>query len=93
MDTTRTFQLSSELFWGFRVKVDLAYVDDIATVIKMVKLELKGYLLQRNLQALAEKVDRLPLHMHEPNVTFDKLLEYTRPKEILYLCDHCDAAS
>lgn len=36
-DTHRTFQVSGELFWGFRVRIDLFYVDSLAQAIAMVK--------------------------------------------------------
>ncbi len=89
MNAFRTFQISSELFWGYRLRVDLSLYDSLDEIIHLVKLDLKRFLLGKNLQALAEKVDTMKLHMHEPFLTFQELADGTNPQDILYLCDHC----
>jgi len=85
----RIFQISSELFWGYRLKADISMYDSLNDIIQLIKLDLKRYLLEKNLKALAEKVDAMKLHMHEPFVSFAELAERTSPSDILYLCDHC----
>lgn len=85
----RTFQISSELFWGYRLRVDISLYDSLSDIIQLIKLDLKRYLLDKNLKALAEKVDGMNLHMHEPFLSFSELLDGTSPSDILYLCDHC----
>lgn len=89
MNTSRTFQISSDLFWGFSKNIDLATVTSLDEVIKIVKTDLKCFLKTRNLQALVEKVDDMKLHMHQPGYPFSQLLEQTSVNDILYLCDHC----
>lgn len=87
--THRIFQISSDLFWGFRCSIDLSQIETLEQVIDIVKLELKTYLLRRNLMALVEKISSMKLHMHSPSVEFSELLDHTNPSDILYLCDHC----
>lgn len=90
MNTFRTFQISSDLFWGYQLNVDLSLCDSLANIVQLVKMDLKQFLLGKNLQALAEKVDGMKLHMHEPFASFHELLDVTSPSDILYLCDHCN---
>lgn len=87
--TWRTFQISHELFWGYRMKFDLFQIDELGTVISLIKADLKTYLLQRNLRELADEVDELQLHSHEPKAPFKEWLRCTEPDAILYLCSHC----
>lgn len=86
----RTFQLSSELFWGYRVTIHARSFGSIQDIAAYVRAGLISFLLSRNLVVLAEKVHGMTLHMHgEHGSSLEALLEATTPQDILYLCDHC----
>jgi hypothetical protein len=84
----RIFQISDDLFWGYRVVIDVNRVESLRDAIQLVKDDLILYLKHRNLMTLAEKVSVLTLHMHEPMCAFSELLSNTHPDQILYLCGH-----
>ena len=59
----RTFVASSELFSGFRVNIDIRYIDTLDNIVKVFLDELKLVLKQNNFEVLLEKiVDRVHIH-------------------------------
>lgn len=87
--TRRTFQISSDYFWGYRVHIDIADYDDINAILNYIKHDLKTFFLSKNLQSLANKVDRCRFHIHSPYNTYDDLIELTNDRDVIYVCDHC----
>lgn len=87
--TLRNFQVSSELFWGYKITLDISRFDTIKSVITYVKSDLKTFLLSRNLQCLVEKLDESIFHIHEPHDTFEELIHNSTNDDIIYICDHC----
>ena len=85
----RTFQVSSELFWGYRVTVDILHFDDVKAIITYVKQDLKTFLLSRNLQGLINKLDNAKFHIHHPYSSYSELVTMTNDNDIIYICDHC----
>lgn len=85
----RIFQVSSDMFWGYRVEIDLIYFETIAAIIQYVKNDLKQFLLSRNLQLLAEQVEKNNFHIHHPFETFEDIKNNTNTSTIIYICDHC----
>ena len=85
----RTFQLSSELFWGYRVNVIVNHYDSIASIIEYVKGDIRTFLLSRNLQLLVEKLDKCRFHFHSPFDTYEDLVNKTDDQTVIYVCDHC----
>jgi hypothetical protein len=85
----RIFQISSDYFWGYRVHIDMLKFDDIKSILNYVKQDLKAFLLSRNLQTLAEKVEQCKFHIHAPYNTYTDLINLTTDEEIIYVCDHC----
>jgi hypothetical protein len=88
-DTNRVFQVSSNYFWGYRVRLDLMNFDDITSIIKYIKADMTTFFLSRNLQSLANKVEKARFHIHMPYTTYKDLLEQTTDKDVVYLCEHC----
>jgi hypothetical protein len=76
-----TFILSSELFWGFSVTININDFCNNEEIIKYIKKELKAFLMIKNLQLLVEKVNTLELHMHDE-------FENLKLQNIWYICDH-----
>lgn len=85
----RTFQISSEYFWGYRMSIDILLFDDVKAIIKYVKQDLKTFLLSRNLQGLADKVENAKFHIHHPYSSYNELVNMTNDNDIIYICDHC----
>jgi hypothetical protein len=87
-----TFQVSSDLFWGYRVTADLARFDGVDGIVAYVKADLRAFLLGRNLQMLADKLDACRFHVHSPQHDgYAELVEARRrdPRTVVYVCDHC----
>ena len=85
----RTFQLSSELFWGYKLSLDISRFDSIKSLITYVVSDIRTFLLSRNLQLLVEKLDECKFHIHEPHDTFEELISHSTYNDIIYICDHC----
>lgn len=90
--SVRTFQISSDLFWGYRVEVDISHFDDIGHIIDYVRSDIRTFLLSRNLQCLVEKLDECHFHIHSPFDNYDELLRKTTVDTVVYVCDHCNTA-
>lgn len=88
-NTVRTFQVSSDLFWGYRMSIDISRYDNIKSIIDYVKNDIKTFLLSRNLQCLVEKLDECRFHIHEPYDVFQDLINSTSNSDVIYICDHC----
>lgn len=88
-NTTRTFQVSSEIFWGYRVTIDLSTVTTINDIIQFVCDDLEQYLRGANLQMLIEKLHASHFHIHSPFTSFDEILIKADPNTVIFICDHC----
>ncbi len=87
--TKRTFQISSDYFWGYRVHLDVSNFDDVNAILNYIKQDMKVFFLSKNLQSLASKVEKCRFHIHSPYNTYHDLLELTHDKDVIYVCDHC----
>ena len=86
----KVFQISSDIFWGFRVEVNLYNFTSLDEIIKYIKKEMKDFFKQENLLALSEKVDELNLHTHCIHFSsYEEFIEKSEDFDIIYLCDHC----
>jgi hypothetical protein len=85
----RIFQVSSELFWGYRMLIDISKFDEIQSIINYVKCDIRTFLLSRNLISLVEKLESSRFHIHSPYDNYDDLLNRTNEKEVIFICDHC----
>lgn len=87
-NTNRIFQVSSDLFWGYRVNVDISSFDSIISIIEYVRSDLRQFLLSKNLQMLVEKLDACHFHIHSPYNEYVQLVQ-ADDQTIIYICDHC----
>jgi hypothetical protein len=85
----RTFQISSEVFWGYRMLIDISNFDSIKSITDYMKNDVRLFLSSRNLQLLIEKLDTSNFHIHSPFDTFEDLLRKTDHSSVIYVCDHC----
>uniref|UniRef100_A0A6C0IXN2 Uncharacterized protein n=1 Tax=viral metagenome TaxID=1070528 RepID=A0A6C0IXN2_9ZZZZ len=77
----RTFQISDDLFWGFKVRLNIDLYNNPADIVKEVKEQLKDFLSTHNLQVLKEKVDDKPLHTSSINH-----IRNSKNGDIIYVC-------
>lgn len=91
MSLQRTFQFSSDLFWGYRVNVDLSQFNDIDGIITYCIDDIKKMLTTHNLQILLEKLNERTFHVHSHENNIQELIENTDSDTIIYVCDHCQA--
>lgn len=84
----RIFQISSQIFWGFQLVIDVESVNNIDDVISIIKDDLKAFLTSGNLLELRGQVDMMRLHVHHPFNTWEHILAMTCDTDIIYLCDH-----
>ena len=82
----RTFVASSELFSGFRVEIDIRYIDTLDNIVKIFLDELKLVLKQNNFEVLLEKIVDKEFHIHSH--TLEQILT-SNPDEIFFVCNHC----
>ena len=83
---TRTFIASSELYSGFRVNIDIRYINTLDDIVKIFLDELKLVLKQNNFEVLLEKVVDKEFHIH--SYTLEDVLT-SNPDHIFYVCNHC----
>jgi hypothetical protein len=88
-EANRIFQLSSDLFWGYRMTIDISHFDSIQSILNYVKSDIKTFLLSRNLVCLVEKLDQCKFHIHQPYDVFEDLINCTTTSDVIYICDHC----
>lgn len=74
-------QFSSELFSGYRVFIDVNTVHTSEDVIECVRADLRAFLMSRNLQLLAERLDETLFHMHDDVTDLGH-------DSLIYICDH-----
>ena len=84
---TRTFIASSELFSGFKVNIDIRYVNTSDDIVKIFLDEMKLVLKQNNFEVLFEKVVDKEFHIHSH--TLEDILT-SNPDNIFYVCNHCN---
>ena len=82
----RIFVASSELFSGFRVSIDIRYIDTLDNIVKIFLDELKLVLKQNNFEVLLEKIVDKEFHIHSH--TLEQILT-SNPDEIFFVCNHC----
>ena len=71
------------------MQIDITWFEDVSTIIKYIKQDMKTFFLSRNLQLLSEKVEKTNFHIHHPYDTYKEILERTNAQDIIYICDHC----
>lgn len=80
----RTFQISDDLFWGFKVRLNIDLYNNPEDIVKEVKEQLKEFLSTHNLQVLKEKVDDKLLHTSSINY-----IRNSKKEDVIYVCSCC----
>jgi hypothetical protein len=89
MSIQRTFQFSSDLFWGYRATIDVSQFSDMNDIITYCIDDLRKILTKHNLQILLEKLNQRTFHVHSHENNIHELIENTDSDTVIYICDHC----
>tara|TARA_B110000967_G_C18840161_1_gene538928 strand:- start:447 stop:710 length:264 start_codon:yes stop_codon:yes gene_type:complete len=78
-------EISCRLFGGFKVEIDLNYMDTIEQICEQVKSSLITILQANNLTALVEKANVINFHVHD--LEFGTILLMNNDEKI-WICNH-----
>jgi len=81
----RLFQVSSKLFWGYRVRLPLGPASTEDEILREVKSSLVRFLEDANLMALADLAKQVTLHLHDD---VPVLLAPASESKVFFVCDH-----
>jgi hypothetical protein len=79
------FVISSELFGGFTVMLNPSEYGSIDNIIEYCQLQLTLYLLAGNMDILANKADKIFLHVH--SVVYEDIIKHSERTYFLCECD------
>ena len=82
---TRTFQVSSDLFWGFRLQLEVESDSSHASLLRELHAALERFFLEANLLNLAARSKETRLHLHDSP---EALLAPGSENAVFYACDH-----
>jgi hypothetical protein len=85
-DHKRLFVASSELFSGFKVHIDIRYIDTLDDIVNIFLSELRIVLKANNFENLMNKIVDKEFHIH--SYTMEQIL--TSNKDVIFfVCNHC----
>ena len=85
-DHNRLFVASSELFSGFKVHIDIRYIDNLDDIVNIFLNELRIVLKTNNFENLMNKIVDKEFHIHSH--TLEQVLTSNKD-EIFFVCNHC----
>ena len=80
----RTIQFSCDLFWGYRVEIDINPLNSIEEVVEKSIANLTDFLIKNNLIVLKEKLEKKKYYIHD--MTWFDILQNSDHK--VYVCCH-----
>ena len=86
IDNKRLFMGSSELFSGFKVYIDIRYIDTLDDIVNIFLNELRIVLKANNFENLLNKIVDGEFHIH--SYTLEQILTSNK-NEIFFVCNHC----
>ncbi len=86
-NSIRIFQISHELFWGYRLQINLQTINSYDDAINLIREDLIRFFQSRNLELLVQKLNEINFHVHQPNRPFE-LWHETDINDIFYVCEN-----
>jgi len=80
----RTCEFSSELFGGFRCKVNIRNTESLDEIIILAVSQLRIVLETFGFDRLVEKIDKLKWHIH--SLSLNDII--SKKDEVIWICDH-----
>jgi len=91
MSNKRQFQFSCDLFWGYKINIDLDDCESIDDIIRIAIDNLSNFLNRNNLKVLQEKLQELHYHIHDYSFVDILMSQPTYSDESqFYICSHID---
>ena len=84
----RLFVASSELFSGFKVNIDVRYIDTLDDIVIFFLSELKIVLKANNFENLLNKIVDKEFHIH--SYTLEQILT-SNQDDTFFVCNHCSS--
>ena len=85
MPNYRTAEISCDLFQGYRVKIDLDYVNSNHEIVVFVIGDLQLSLKDKNLEILLERSREKKFHIH---MGYGDIL-LSESTDTIWVCSHC----
>ena len=82
----RLFVASSELFSGFKVYIDIQYIDTLDDIVNIFLNELRIVLKENNFENLLKKIVDGEFHIHSHPL--EQILT-SNQDDIFFVCNHC----
>lgn len=82
----RTFQISSDIFWGFRTQIIVEPSSTQDSILHELHLGMTHFFTEANLLVLADRCRSCKLHLHEDIASM--LSEGVSEETIFFACDH-----
>ena len=86
MDHKRLFVASSDLFSGFKVHIDIRYIDTLDDIVNIFLSELRMVLKANNFENLLNRIVDKEFHIHSH--TLEQIL-ISNQDDIFFVCNHC----
>jgi len=83
---SRKFIVSSELFGGYEVMININHCDSLDDIVNTFYDDLYNCLVQHKFEYLINKVKLCRFHIH--NFTFEDII-LSEERTNFYICDHC----
>ena len=90
MDHKRLFVASSDLFSGFKVHIDIRYIDTLDDIVNIFLSELRIVLKSNNFENLLNRIVEKEFHIHSH--TLEQILT-SNQDDIFFVCNHCSPES
>jgi hypothetical protein len=90
MDHKRLFVASSDLFSGFKVHIDIRYIDTLDDIVTIFLSELRIVLKANNFENLMNRIVDKEFHIHSH--TLEQILT-SNQDNIFFVCNHCSPES
>ena len=88
MANTRKFMISSDVWGGFSIFVDINQHNDINGIVNKIKTQLKHILETHNLTEQLHTFQHRHNKFHIHNFTYDDIVN-SASDTIFWVCDHC----
>ena len=86
-DYHRRCEMSSDLFGGFRMMIDIRSIGSEQNIIQIFKIRLNELFKSHNLPYLVNEVNKRDFHIHSHS--FEEILVQDSADTVVYVCDHC----
>ena len=85
----RECQMSSDLFGGFKMMIDIRSIGSEQDIIQIMKERLIQLFQVNDLPYLVNEVNKRDFHIHSHSL--EEILVQDSAETVVYVCDHCSS--